>query len=45
MLERGINAAGIHVDFMIGGADVDVDGLDRVGNATPIISGDAWQLA
>jgi aminopeptidase len=45
MLERGINAAGIHVDFMIGGADVDVVGLDREGNATPIISGDVWQLA
>jgi aminopeptidase len=45
LLEHGVNVAGIHVDFMIGGPDVDVDGLDRSGNATPIIRGDVWQLA
>jgi aminopeptidase len=45
LLDRGVNASGIHVDFMIGGGDVDVDGLDRDGTATPIIRGDTWQLA
>ena len=44
LLAHGVNVSGIHVDFMIGGEDVDVDGLDRDGNATPIIRGDVWQL-
>jgi aminopeptidase len=45
LLGHGINVAGIHVDFMIGSPEVDVDGLDRDGNTTPIIRGDVWQLA
>jgi aminopeptidase len=45
LLEAGVNVSGIHVDFMIGGPDVDVDGLDRDGNATPLIRDDVWQLA
>jgi aminopeptidase len=44
LLEHGVNVSGIHVDFMIGGEEVDVDGLDRDGKATPIIHGDVWQL-
>jgi aminopeptidase len=44
LLEAGINVSQIHTDFMIGGAEVDVDGLDADGSATPIIRGDAWQL-
>jgi aminopeptidase len=44
LLERGVNVAGVHTDFMVGGKDVDVDGLDAAGNATPIIRDDAWQL-
>jgi aminopeptidase len=44
LLERGINVSAIHTDFMIGGAEVDVDGLDADGAVTPIIRGDAWQL-
>jgi aminopeptidase len=44
LLDAGINVSAIHTDFMIGGEDVDVDGLDTDGDATPIISGDVWQL-
>jgi aminopeptidase len=44
LLEAGINVSQIHTDFMIGGADVDVDGIDADGGITQIIRGDAWQL-
>ncbi len=44
LLEAGINVSAIHTDFMVGGEDVEVDGLDADGHATPIIHGDVWQL-
>ena len=43
-LALGINVSGVHTDFMIGGQEVDVDGLDVDGLATPLIRGDAWLL-
>lgn len=42
--EAGVNDSSVHVDFMIGGPGVDVDGVDADGNATPIIRENAWVL-
>ena len=44
-LEAGVNQSAIHTDFMVGGTEVDVDGLDANGDATPIIRDNQWQLA
>jgi aminopeptidase len=44
MLERGVNVSSVHTDFMIGGPEVEVDGLTPDGEAVPLLRGDAWQL-
>jgi aminopeptidase len=38
----GGNRSAIHVDFMIGSADVDVDGLTREGAAVPVMRAGSW---
>jgi aminopeptidase len=42
--ERGINQSAIHTDFMIGGPDVDVDGVSQRGVRVPLLRDNDWQL-
>lgn len=39
-----INNSMIHIDFMIGGDDVDVTGIAADGAETPVLRGGVWQL-
>ena len=40
--QRGGNASLIHVDWMIGSAEMDVDGLTSVGEAVALMRGGEW---
>lgn len=43
-LEAGLNQSKIHTDLMIGGPDVEVDGITAGGETVPVLRGDVWQL-
>ena len=42
---EGLNVANIHVDFMIGGPELEVDALLPDGSSVPLIREEAWQPA
>jgi aminopeptidase len=39
-----VNKSGIHVDFMIGSNELDVDGITRDGGRVPVLRGGSWQI-
>jgi aminopeptidase len=39
-----VNKSAIHIDFMIGGDDVEVTGITRDGDEVPVLRGGDWQI-
>jgi len=43
--DRGrVNRSATHIDFMIGGDDVDVTGVTAAGESVPVLRGGVWQV-
>ena len=43
--EEHVNSSAVHTDFMIGGTDVQVTGVENSGTEVPIIEADQWILS
>lgn len=41
---RRVNRSGTHIDFMIGGDDVQVTGITPAGERLPVLRGGAWRI-
>ena len=43
--DEGMNVSNIHVDFMVGGPELEVDAVMADGTELPLIRNEEWQLA
>jgi aminopeptidase len=43
--DEGLNIANMHVDFMVGGPELEVDAVLADGTAVPLVRNEEWQLA
>ncbi len=43
--DEGLNVANMHVDFMVGGPELEVDAILADGTAVPVIRNEEWQIA
>ena len=41
---EGMNVSNVHTDFMVGGPELEVDGITKDGVRVPILREEAWQL-
>ncbi len=41
---EGMNVSTVHTDFMVGGPELEVDGVTKDGTTIPILREDTWQL-
>jgi len=42
---EGVNVSTVHTDFMVGGREVEVDGITTDGRVVPLLREDVWQLS
>ena len=41
-LDHGMNVSQTHVDFMVGSADMDIDGIKKDGTIVPVFRNGDW---